>query len=234
MPPAQLQIVASLQAEYSGRIAAAARETQERRDAAMVDTPVAICGLPIRRMTVDDYVALVVTGNAYVAHVCEPTEELARRAFWVEHAAYLVWFLSPEYTREKEKRDKFFATLAALNPAEMSSDLHAYLDEIFADAPRGPVHESDEPPPPPSPDPVGVSFAAHWVARIAQRFPWSRAEIRALPLPELFQYLRIIAAEKRAAEGEQPIALDDAVDALWAEMNDKITTACAARVAPAA
>ena len=57
------------------------------------------------------------------------------------------------------------------------------------------------------------------LARIAKRFHWSRAEIRALSLPELFQYLSFIAAEKSIEDtGRLPAALDGEADRLWAEM----------------
>lgn len=219
MKPETREAIAVVDADYAGRIAAAAIASQRRRDVAMLDVPYIICGFPIRLMTLDDYLALGIFRNAYVVACHLPAEETEQRAFWAGHDSQLLWYLSPGYSREDKARDKFLAALGAFDFTETHAEVCTYIAEIFADAPRGPEVGPDDPPPM---DPVGVSFSAHWIARIAARFPWSREAIRSLPLPELFQYLRIIAAEKRVEKGEEPVALDNEIDHLWAEKNERI------------
>lgn len=209
-----------IEAEYDAKIHAAQRATAERLDAAWVDVPFEVCGLPIRRMTLADYATLTVVGNAHVTYVTPPEEEKARRAFWAVHNAQLLWYLSPEFSPERRARESYLASVGAIDFRRLDADVGEFIFEMFADAPRasgsieaGEVHV----------DPVGVSFMTHWVGRLARRFPWSRAEILALSLPEVWQYLRLIRAEKLREDGEAIVATDDAVDRLWAEKLEKLT-----------
>jgi hypothetical protein len=220
MTPANLDSVSAIEAEYAERISAAQRATEERRDAALVPgVPFEVCGVRLRVMTFDDFLTLIVCGNAHVTRVAEPEAERARRAFWALHNAQLIWFLSPEFSPDPARRDAFFADFGRFNNEQVERAVFEYIRELFADAPRGRTLPPGESPPP---DPVGVSFAIHWTAALSKRFRWSRAELRALPLPELFQYLRLIAAEKKAKTGKFVYTLDSEVDRLWAEMLQRI------------
>lgn len=223
MPPIPEQI-ASIEAEYDSRIAAALRETEERRDAILVSVPFMICGVPLRILTLDDYLTLSVQGNAHVCHIPVPEAAPEAASFWTTHDVMLIWYLSPGFSASPAARAAFFKQAVLFDPIERAHGVGEYLRAVFADAPRGPTVVPGEAPPP---DPVGVSFAIHWIATLAQRFPWSRAEIRALPLPELFQYLRLISAERRAAAGEAPIVFDAEVSRLWSEKLNRINALAA-------
>lgn len=206
--------IAAIESEYDTRIAAALREAEERRDAILVQIPFEICGVPLRILTLDDYLTLSVQGNAHVCAVPVPDKPAEAAHFWTTHDLMLMWYLSPEFSPAPLARTAFFKRAALFDPVERAHGVGEYLRSVFADAPRGSTVAPGAVPPP---DPVGVSFAIHWIGTIAERFPWSRAEIRALPLPELFQYLRLIAAERRAALGKPPVVLEAEVSRLWAE-----------------
>jgi hypothetical protein len=224
VPPIPEQI-ASIEAEYESRIAAALRETEERRDAILVDVPFEICGVPIRVLTFDDYLTLSVQGNAHVCSLPVPEDEVTAANFWTTHDLMLIWYLSPQFSPSANARAAFFKQAVLFDPVERAQGVGEYMRAVFADAPRGPTVKPGEAPPP---DPVGVSFAIHWIATLAARFPWSRAEIRSLPLPELFQYLRLISAERRAAAGKAPIVFDAEVSRLWEEKLKRINALGAA------
>ncbi len=208
-----------IEAEYAERIATAQRETEERRDGAMVGVPFCICGIQIRVMTLHDYLTLSVQGNAHVSDAEVPVNKAEAIRFWALHDAVLMWFLSSDFSREPEKRAAFIKRVAVLNAEQVGAGVAEYIRDIFADAPRGASASSGVPVPP---DPVGVSFSVYWIAALAKRFHWSRSEILALPMPELFQYLRLIRAEQRAESGKQPYAIDSEVDRLWSEKLAKV------------
>ena len=226
---------AEIEAAYAPRIAEAATRDAARRaaaaagrDAALVDSPRDICGLPVRRLTLDDYLILTVLGNAHVTRVEPPAAPAGAAAFWAVHHAQFVWWLSPEYLRTREARERFILSrIAPLPYAELAAAIDDYLREMFADAPRPRGASLDSSAPRPSTQ-FSVSFAIHWIARLAAAFHWSRAEIRALPLPELFQYLAYLAAHDLAERGSPlPFALDGEADRLWAEMMAEMNAAAA-------
>lgn len=216
------EAIAAIQNDYAGKIETATAAERDRRDAALIDVPFLVCGIPLRAMTLPDYLALIAAGNAHVSDVQVPREDGKIRPFWAAHNAQLIWLLSPEFVANNEKaRDRFvIKTVARLDFVELCEGISEYLREMFADAPRGRPREDGEPVPH---DAYGVSFGVHWIARIVKRFPWSRAEVRALPLPELFQYLRFITAEEMIENGKTPMgAGGTSADRLWAEMLGKI------------
>lgn len=212
----------AIDAEYAEKIDRARVASEDRRDLAFVDAPRSICGLTVRVLTLADYITLCAVGNAHFADVQQPSADLELRRFWCQHHAQLLWLISPDYRANDPKAAKAFAEkkVAPLDFALLLGEVSDYLREVFTDAPRGAKPKDGEPI---LADPVGVSIFAHWISRISKRYPWSRADIRALPLPELWQYLRIIRAEQKIENGEQPSALDGEVDRLWAEKLEKQT-----------
>lgn len=215
-----------IEAEFAPLIAAAAQRDQARRaaagrelDAALFDVPFEICGVPVRPMTVSDYLVLVVSGNAHLTAAEVPQDPDGELQFWTTQCHALLWLLSPEHRPDRVARDAFVAKLVGKSPfGEMMSGISEYLSETFSAAPRAAANKSDG-----APDPVGCSFLIHWQHRIASAYGWSRAEFRALPLKELFQILRVLDAEWAAKTGKRlRPPLDGEVDRLWAEMLDRI------------
>ena len=85
---------------------------------------------------------------------------------------------------------------------------------------------------------LSVSFAATWYHRFGANLHWSRAEIRATPLRELFQLHRVIEfdeAVKAARAAGRPMKsslINDEVDHLWGEMLAKINALHSQAVVP--
>lgn len=211
----------SIKAEYAAKIAAAEAEAARRRDAAFIDIPFMVAGRePIRAMCLPDYLLLIESGNA---HVCglqpapESSEEQAEQ-FWAVHNAQFMWVLSPEFSRVESARQRFLNRVGALPFFRVCEDLAEYLRESFSDAPR-PARVTNAAP---QASPLRVSFAAVWYYRLGSRLHWSRAEIRATPLRELFQLLRTIDAFESLERGRKVIPMGDETDHLWGEMLDRI------------
>lgn len=209
-----------LGAEYAKKIATARAVAQERRDCALVDIPFLVAGkVELRPMCLPDFLILVAAGNALVTGQQPPSESDLGR-FWAGHSSQFMWVLSPEWSRSPAARARFIERVGRLPAAAVYRDLRDYLAETFADAPKparrttGTEGQAD--------DPVRVSFAAIWLHQLASRYHWSRAEIRATPLRELWQYLRCIQAEDAYRAGRTPRPPGDEVDALWAEYLAKL------------
>jgi hypothetical protein len=193
-----------IQADYAPRLAAAAArdvaamaEADNRRVGAVLEVPHDVCGIPLRAMTLVDYAALIVSGNAHATPAQEPESDEDRLAFWASHNLAFLWLLSPDYVGGKPKvRDKFISRHAHLPLLEVARGINEYLADTFADAPRKSHDEDDAQPGTSKPlNPIRAGFPIHWQHRIAMNYGWTRAEIRSVPLKELFQHLSLIEAE---------------------------------------
>lgn len=169
-----------------------AKHDEKRRRAALVETARFIGKIPVRAMNVVDYLILSDAGNAHFAKHLAPSERAESAVFWASHDEALIWLQSLEFSRAPTARERFFHQV--LGPAswpETHPAVLAYLDEMLAGAPddmesvvngRGVV--------------AGVCFAAQWIFEIAEATHFSRAEIRAMALPEFFQFLRAARARR--------------------------------------
>lgn len=210
--------IAALESDYDARLREVAAREETRRDAAFVEAPASIGGLPIRMMNLVDYLVLLASGNAHVAFATAPESRLEEIAFWAKHDEAALWLLSLDFSREPGARKKFFdEKVASLSAIDIHAELLAYFEEVFADAPRPSPGEGGS-----MADPVRVSFAAWWLRDVASVVPWSRAELRAMPLPEFFQYLRIARAEAAWKAGKNPPPVTDETDRLMAEKLERI------------
>lgn len=213
---------AEIKADYAARISAADRAGTARRDTAWLDVPHVVAGVPLRAMTMADWMLLRAAGNAHVCAdvTCEPPETLER--FLVRHDTMLMWVVSPGFCPDAKKRIKFLTDLMAKPWAEVRAGLKAYLDETFAECPRRPKNA-----PPPQPDPLHVGAPAHWVHALGTAYGWSREQALACPLKQGFQVMRLIRADMRAKAGKETHYLDDEIDHLWSEMLVALNSATA-------
>lgn len=212
---------AAIEAEYAERIAAASAAEIRRRDAAFIDVPFLVAGAElIRPMCLPDYLVLIEAGNA---HVCGLTPAPAATTaqveqFWALHNAQFMWVLSPEFSRAPGALDAYLKRTGRLSFLRVCEDLGEYLRDTFADAPRPAVTVGGAP----QASPLRFSFAAVWYHRLGARLHWSRSEIRATPLRELFQLLRAIDVFEAFERGKRVTPLGDEVDRLWGEMLARI------------
>lgn len=216
--PLTPDLVAQVEAEYAPKIAAAALAVRRRRDAGFLDAPFSVHGLVVRPMSLADYIALRAAGNAHVCHEPAP-EGVTEDKFWALHDAALLWTLSADFTPVDAAREAFVASLAAMPYEDLHTAVLVYLEETFADSPwqggKGKPGAGGD-------DPFRISIFAHWLAEVAAVVPWSRAELRALPLTEFFQYLRLARANAAIARKERPKPPSDEIDRAWAAMQTEM------------
>lgn len=209
-------------ADAAARDAARRSAEEMRRTSAFIDAPFDVCGIRLRPMTIPDYVALIVAGNAHVTSVPQPEDQRSAMKMWGLHNMALLWFMSEDFRANAPKeREAFTIAHADISFDEAARGIGEYMQETFADAPRPSGEGASN-----AADPIGAAFPAHWQHKIAACYGWSREEIRAMPLKELFQYLRLIDADTAAKNGKQiRTPLDGEVDRLWSEMLRDINAA---------
>lgn len=208
---------AEIREHYAHRIAAAQAAAALRRDLAWVDAPHLVAGaIPLRPMCLPDYLALIVAGNAYVNDLTLPADPAGTDAFWAAHNTQFLWRLSPDYRLNDSAAAARFARrrVAPLPHDLVASDIAEYLADTFTDAPA-PVLEAGRVRASP---PFPVSFAGAWTHRLATAYGWSRAEIAATPLKEIFQLFRLIDRDREREAGLTPAPLPDETHALRAQM----------------
>ncbi len=205
---------AALNAEYSAKIIDAQLSMDARRDAAFVDIPFVICGEELRPMNLRHFLLLIAARNAHVAGVVRPTDLRESVTFWAAHNVQLMWIVSPEFSRDERAKKRFMRRVGKLSFDEVGRGLQEYLEETFADAPRGKrpaIGENNQA------DLGDASFAAFLTHRIASGYHWDYERIHSLPLKVLFQLLRVLVVEDALKNGKHPPASGNEVDGLWAE-----------------
>lgn len=211
---------AEIEAHYLPLIAQARAEAGARRDAAWIAFPRTLAGIPVRTMTLEDYLALFLAGNAHLCAVEPPADEAEALAWWAAHDGVFLWRLSPEYAPDPAARDRWIARyqVASLDLARLHPEILDYLRELFADRPR-PVIVHDAARVPPS---IAASFAACWIHDFAAAYGWSDTHTLAMPLPRIFQLrnLQRLEAALRAKQSPPPAA-DEA---------DELAAACFAEI----
>ena len=116
-----------------------------------------------------------------------------------------LWLLSEEYHRPSDKRPvgyrqaRFIRQCAeAIRPdlKEVIASVIRYITSAFADAPPSSPRDSSE-----SVNPLAAA-EAYIVHRLAAGYHWSESAILALPLPRVWQYLRLL---EQAADPDRHI-----------------------------
>lgn len=169
--------------KYAALHAAAEAEETDRRAEDFLDVSRTVCGLPLRAMTPRDWLTLgyvqspfVVGGEIKAAHVPQFLCAL--------HAEPPQGWLSNR---------RFFKHVAALPRVAAADEIHGYVARIFADGPRGGGGQGR---------PLGTHFVAPLIVRIAAGIPGlTPAAVMDTPLPQLFQFQKVIAAEEAKRSG---------------------------------
>lgn len=200
MTPAE----AKVWAEWTPRIDEQRRLEKEALDAAFViGAPDFVDGVPIRRMTLADWMLLVVAQNAYMVGG-EIKEEDVYGAMWILSLGF--------DAKDTKKRDKCIAALVKNHDVNaLASGLNKVIETVFLGSP---LSSSDQVEGGKKSEPMKVGFAATIIHTIASRYNWSRAEILKTPLCELFQYLRMIETEDYAKMGKEYPQLGGKSDAM--------------------
>lgn len=152
----------------------ACEREQEARNLAVSSQTVPLCGLSVYQLA--------------PRHVC--LLRLCQNAFFCggriqpEDVAFFLWVVSPEYSLDHKKRDKFLRrNVSALKYVDSVKQIKEYLDRAFMDAP------------PTGGDPGGAQYVAPVVFLIdlfASQYGWTDEKTMSTPLPALFQYMKAI------------------------------------------
>lgn len=202
----------------AAREQALAREARQRSDPFFADASPIVCGLPLRLPTPDDLLVLDRLGNALVLGA--PRAEIAPA-----HVDQFLWQLAVDNRPgllNAWRLGRFLARRRRVADAERDLlDVLMFLDGVFQDAPQyAPRAEEGAALRPPSP--VGAHFLASLLVPLAAEVgpfdPLDGRPWQAVPLPRIFQYLKV-AARRRGDELTEITAADDAVAAWLAEVN---------------
>lgn len=172
--------------KYAALQATAEADEASRRAEDFIDVPRTVCGLELRAITPRDLLLLDYAGSPFI------------RGGAIEdmHIPQFLWQLCTPQPRHWWQEKLFYWHVGDLNYDQAVAEIRAYLDRTFADAPAVPSSES-------SPSaPIGTSFVAPLIVRIASGIPaLTPPMIMDTPLPQLFQYQKILAAEAAAKNG---------------------------------
>lgn len=190
MSPAE----AKVWAEYTPKIEAVRASEKEALESAFIlGAPEFVDGVPIRRLTLGDWMLLIVADNAY-GRGGEIKEEDVFGAMWILSLGF--------DAKDTRKRDLCFEALAKNhNLNALATGLNEMFDRAFLAAPLGSGGSADDGTK--RGDPPKVGFVASIIHRIATSYHWSRQQILDTPLCELFQYLRQIEADDYAKAGKE-------------------------------
>lgn len=189
MTPAE----AKVWAEWTPRIEEQQRLEKEALDAAFViGAPDFVDGVPIRRMTLADWMLLIVARNAFMVGG-EVKEEDVFGAMWILSLGF--------DAKDQKKREKCITALAKNHDVyDLADGLNKVIESIFLGAP---LTSSDSVEGGKKSEPMKVGFVGTIIHTLASKYHWSRAEILKTPLCELFQYLRMIETEDYAKMGKE-------------------------------
>lgn len=185
----------------------ASRQERELREFSFLDLPYDVAGVSVRGMTLDDFSILMAKKTPFI---CGGIVER-------EDCALFLWLLSVECEQAISGTEKamnaarraFMKKISALDFDAVKIGIETYIEKMFFDEPRGGKSEGE----------ATYCFQTSFVGYVALHYHWSEKEIRALPLPRLFGYIRQI--EKHLdPEAVQFNGLEDDVDmARFYEMN---------------
>jgi hypothetical protein len=172
--------------KYAALHEAALAEEAERRAEDFIAVPRTVCGLELRVITPRDLLHLNLAGSPFVAG----------GEIDATHIAQFLWQMLDRQPRSWWGERKFFRHCAGLNYTESVAEIRKFIDRAFADSPRGGGGGGDDA------RPIGTSFVAPLIVRIATGIPSLTPDaIMDTPIPQLFQYRKILSAEAAARNG---------------------------------
>lgn len=162
--------------------AEAARLQDQRRDAAFLDLPLTLCGVECRHLTPRRLAVLMVAQSPFVCGGMPMPE----------HVPHFLWALRPEFGYGKNAvRDAFTKEKTAqLSYDAAVKEIVAYVEECFMDAPAADGEQQES----------FNSWLAYIVDALASEYGWTQDAILDLPLPCVFQYLRVIERRHKPKE----------------------------------
>lgn len=150
----------------------AMKRERDIRSAAFINAPELICGLKVNPLNLNHVALLEALGSPYLCGGVPSAED----------TAIFLWIVSVQFKAfDIEARDAFVRSIAHMDAELLQAEIASYMDEAWQDSPSGRDN-----------GPAPTSWAAAMVDALACEYGWSEAEIMAIPVKRLFQYLRRI------------------------------------------
>lgn len=196
-------------AKFTPLIEAAQRRESEQLDAAFfAEFPRKIDGIPVRPLTLRDYLAHRVSMNPYVIG----------GEVMPHHAMQFIWVQSLAYRAGDEKALEKWA--AAIARRHLLSNLHQGVADFIADTfmlAGGSGRRTEG-------EPERISQASYLIDRLASAYGWTPAIILALPLQQIFQLTRVMDGRKSAEAGKPPANFFGESDRLFSKALEALNT----------
>ena len=170
--------------KYAALHASAVAEEEERRAEDFLEVTRTVCGLEVRPLTPRDLLHLDYIHSPFVCGGDVTATAIAQ----------FLWQVSEPPPRGWWAERKFFRHCAALIASDAERDIRRFVERMLADAPPATRRSAEKP--------IGVSFVAPLIVRIAAGIPsLTPAAVMDTPLPQLFQFQKVIAIEEARKSG---------------------------------
>ena len=203
--------------KYAARHALAKQAEDRARSIAFIDTTFLVCGEELRAPTASDLLQLDLSGSFFVGYSATTKEQ-------AEHVARLVWLLhrdnheriitEPRTLRGRLTKWALFRRLRRYDFETAMDEVEQFMDSQFQDSPARctPTKEGSH-------KPIGASFMASLIIRLAFETGWGEREIAAMPLSRLFQYIKLTDARNMGADFKDFSASDKLLSDYLDEVN---------------
>lgn len=158
-------------------------EERRRRNRSEFQIPDTVAGVELRPLTLNDIAILQEAGVSFFDESPEahgPTLSLVIMLWWQ-------WVSRPVKASDRLRR-RFARAVGMVRSEEAEKDVKNWIRWQFADSPATPSQVKN-------PQAPITSFAASVCDSVASRCHWSRSEIMNMPLPILWQHIKIANAE---------------------------------------
>jgi len=151
----------------------AVEQEQASRDAAFIDVTHSVCGVDVLPLTLRHLSILLLVRSPFVCGGMPTSEDVAK---WL-------WIMSPDFSTDQRKRDKFVRSVRGINFVDVVVAIREFTNAQLRDVPTGSKGPSAA---------AITSSVATFVHVIATEYHWPEADIMRIPIQRLAQYLRLI------------------------------------------
>lgn len=195
--------------KYAARFAQERLKEESHREEAFLSITHTLCGEELRMMNPMDFLILNGIESPFV---CNQDVDAA-------DVVIFLWHLNVQNDGSKSwfnelRRKKMIRRVAGLNFGEAVSQIFAFVDKAFQDAPRAKAPKGDK-----ISKPIGTCFLVPLIMRIAKETGWGREEIMQTPLPQLFQFVKHLNAEALGSEFVDYSPSDEVTNEFLVDLN---------------
>lgn len=204
--------------KYAERHASVKEAEDRARCVAFLDTTFLVCGEELRPLTARDLLQLDMTGNTFVGYDAGLRKEAqnVQELIWLLHQDNPARsILPPTGLRARLKHWRIMRRINRLDSEQAFEEVREFMRTQLQDSParcRPTKAES-------SSKPIGASFIASIVMRVALDTGWRENEIIDIPLSRVFQYIKLIDARALGSEYKDFSASDAIMSEYLDELN---------------